>query len=805
MVRKGIHIVYLAMLVLLASTAKAGVVELQFKDSTGGEVLGGIIYSLDGKVFTAFEGARAEVELFHAVSHVVVEAYGFERKKLVLRQEDVQPVIWLKPAIKDLHQVTVIGVGVDAVRRLPNLNGTILTACKKSEKIKPSPLVTNVQTNQARQLFRSTPGLNVWENEAGGLQLNVGARGLDPGRTGHFNTRQNGYDISADPLGYPETYYVPPFIAIESVEVIRGAASLQYGPQFGGMINFKLKTREKEKMKVTSHLSGGSFGYLQSYTGVGGTIGDYQYYTSYQYRHSSGFRPSSHYDQHHVYGSIGRKLGSKTDLRIEYTGMRYLAKQAGGLQDFEYEQNPYQTKRYRNWFKVNWNLASANLTHRFSKSSQVRTTAYGLIATRSSLGDLSPINRPDPMRERDLIQGTYRNWGWETRFSKQYGRTNRKHTLVAGKRLFVGHTHNKQGFGSPDSSANFHFTNPDRPGISDYNFPSLNAAMFAENEFRLTEKLTVTPGVRLEHIRTLANGYFEYRLMAGDQIIFTDTMLESRQQIRSFPLFGLGASYRLNHGRELYANVTQNYRAINFTDMVISNPNLAVDPHLQDESGYNFDLGFRGYLFKRKLWVDASVFYLRYNNRIGLTERVESENGYRRLVTYRTNIGNAYSAGMESYLEGDLLRILELPASHWRANVFVNASITRGEYVSGGSDVEGNQLEFVLPFAGRGGVNLRYRSAFFSWQSSWQSAQFTDATNAVKVNDATRGVVPAFALHDVNVGWRFNKGYVKLAVNNLFNSAYFTRRALTYPGPGIIPGEPRSIFLSVGWDVWTVK
>ena len=44
------------------------------------------------------------------------------------------------------------------------------------------------------------PGLNIFQNDDAGLQLNIGGRGLDPNRTSNFNTRQNGYDISAATL-----------------------------------------------------------------------------------------------------------------------------------------------------------------------------------------------------------------------------------------------------------------------------------------------------------------------------------------------------------------------------------------------------------------------------------------------------------------------------------------------------------------------------------------------------------------------------------------------------------------------------
>ena len=66
----------------------------------------------------------------------------------------------------------------------------------------------------------------------------------EPGLLEH---RQNGVEMSADALGYPESYYSPPIQAVEQIEIVRGAASLQYGTQFGGLINFKLKDAPEDK------------------------------------------------------------------------------------------------------------------------------------------------------------------------------------------------------------------------------------------------------------------------------------------------------------------------------------------------------------------------------------------------------------------------------------------------------------------------------------------------------------------------------------------------------------------------------
>ena len=124
--------------------------------------------------------------------------------------------------------------------RLNTVEGTRIYAGKKNEVILVDQMVGNKASNNARQVYSQFVGLNIYESGDGGLQLSIGGRGLDPNRSANFNTRQNGYDISPDVLGYPESYYTPPAEALSQIQVVRGAAALQYGTQFGGLINFKM-------------------------------------------------------------------------------------------------------------------------------------------------------------------------------------------------------------------------------------------------------------------------------------------------------------------------------------------------------------------------------------------------------------------------------------------------------------------------------------------------------------------------------------------------------------------------------------
>ena len=685
------------------------------------------------------------------------------------------------------------------LRRLNNVEGMAIYAAKKSEVIQLDNLVANLATNNPRQVYKSIAGLNIWESDAAGLQLSIGARGLDPNRTSNFNTRQNGYDISADALGYPESYYTPPTQALQKIEIVRGAASLQYGPQFGGLLNFRLKQGANKPFEISTENTIGSFGLLNTFNSIAGSKNDWNYYAYLQYKKGDGWRPNNSFKQKAAYLHLDKKVGNKWKIGLDLTHMDYLAKQAGGLQDFEFNTTPEISKRNRNWFAVKWNLFALTADYKISKKTKINTRSFLLDAQREALGALNPINRPDPLTERDLIRGNYNNFGNETRLIHRYEIKDQITTFLIGARYYQGFTQNKQGLASDGVDADFNFLNPSDLEKSNYEFPSKNFALFAENLFYLNNKISITPGIRWEYIKTASDGFFKESIVSGDSTLLEIKFEDQKQNKRAFLLAGIGAGYKVAPNLELYTNFSQNYRSINFSDLAIVNPNLIIDSLLSDEKGYNLDLGLRGQLFKEAIQLDLSLFYLNYNNRIGTSEVIiQSNTGLERAVAFRTNVGKASVLGLECYLETNLLQLIQQKERKFQTHIFLNASILQSQYKTADRAIDGNEVELVPNYSLKTGVTLGTKTIKAAYQIGIVGEQFTDATNASFVADATRGIIPRYTVHDLSLSFEYKWIKLQTGVNNILDARYFTRRATAYPGPGIIPSEARGFYLTIG-------
>lgn len=706
--------------------------------------------------------------------------------------------VYLGEKIVELMEVEIDGGQGSVFGRshLRQVEGYAIYAGKKTEVINMAQSKANLATNNGRQVYAKIAGLNIWESDAAGIQLGIGGRGLSPNRTSNFNTRQNGYDISADALGYPESYYSPVPDMVERIEVIRGASSLQYGTQFGGLVNFKMKKAVADKrLHGMAKYSAGSYDFYNATHQLSYGTKKLGFFAAHQYKTGEGFRKYSAFDFHSGYFNFYYTPKRNFSLGADLTKMYYLAQQPGGLTDQQFNRDPYQVNRKRNWFVVNWNLAAVYAEYHFTEKTKLNTRFFGLMSDRKNVGFLGQINRPDIGQPREVMAGTFQNFGNETRLLTHYSIRKKSNTLLVGTRYYQGKTLAQQALASRNNGPWFEFMN-DEADYSDYTFPSRNFAAFAENIFRLSHKLSITPGVRYEHIDTRSDGYYYQRNfdLSGDTLLELKHYSQSKN-IRQFVLGGVGLSYKPFYGVEVFANFSQNYRAINFSDIALVNPNFKVDPNIKDESGYTADIGIRG---SRKKWLsyDFSAFYLQYNNRIG--EVFDRDEFTYVVLRYRTNIGDSYNYGIESFAEIDPIALF-CDSSQWSMPLFVNYSWIHA-YYRGNSEkyvVDGNRVEFVPEHMLRLGASLQYRKLYVGVNYSYISDQYSDATNATDAPNAIYGLIPAYWVTDVSAGVQVRNVKLALHANNVTNNFYYTRRATGYPGPGIIPSEPRTIYLSV--------
>ncbi len=690
--------------------------------------------------------------------------------------------------------------GMNGQGRLPEVEDFRINAGRKNEVIRLGEIDANLAMNNSRQIFGRTPGISIWENDGSGIQLGVASRGLSPNRSWEFNVRMNGYDITPDPMGYPEAYFTPPMEVVENIEIIRGASSLQYGPQFGGLMNFVLRKPDPStRFTAESINTVGSNGLFSTFNYIGGTEGKWDYTAYYQKRRGDGWRENGYFNTDHAHLEVNYAVSNRLKIGTEMTYMTTESQQPGGLTDEQFEANPQQSTRSRNWFSTPWFIPSLNADYLISSKTKLNLKAFGSIAQRNSVGFMQSITQEDDLGNRQVDRDMYHTFGTELRLSTSYSFLGKNQNLVSGIRFYKGNIdRNQRGVGDTGTDMNFDLVEASFPRDLDFN--NTNYAAFVENMFQVTDQLLVTGGIRVEHISSQMEGIL-------NTTNGTPQLLAPETRTRTFALLGVGGEYHLTKTTELYTNFSQAYRPVLISDLTPPATTDVIDPNLKDASGYNFDFGYRGNVGSF-LNFDASFFYLNYSDRIGTITQTNPD-GSR--YQYRTNLGTSVSKGLEAFVEFDPITAFVGNSNfgyiHLFASLafidasyqdFARTSIINGEIVE--SNLAGNRVENAPEKINRYGATYRFKDFSMTWQLSDIGQAFADAGNSVEPNaGATSGLIPAYSVQDLSASYTLKKKYsLKSGVNNLTNESYFTRRAGGYPGPGIMPADGRTFYMTFG-------
>ncbi|MEP7383556.1 MAG: TonB-dependent receptor [Gemmatimonadota bacterium] len=674
---------------------------------------------------------------------------------------------------------------------LPERHGAELLTGKKTEVLLVDSVGANAAQNVARQVLARLPGLVVAETEGSGFPSNgVAVRGLNPTQSVEMNVRQNGVNIAADPYGYNETYYVPPLEAVERVELVRGASGLQYGPQFGGMINYVMKQGDPSRpLSGEIQQTTGSYGLANTYASVGGGHGQWRWFGYAQRRVQDGWRPNSDMRQTSAYGSVAYAPTSSLTATLDYSLLRNRIHMPGGLSDAQWEAGARQSYRARNWLTSPWNIGSLTLDWRLPHGVRLQSVTSALGSSRALVwrnedGGPGALDLVDPVTgrfvAREVEREGFRNVIEELRVLAPYRALSLANTLSAGARWFSG-SMRRQGGGEGSSGADDHFSLAGGAYGYDLRFGQSAASVWIENAVRVSDRLSVTPGVRVEQLRSRIEGY-------------TDTSFAAQARDRRIPLLGVGATWITSRSTSAYANVTQAYRSLDYSALTPIGGVSRIDPHLRDARGVNADLGLHGTLADDRVRFDVGVFRLSYNDRVGLVSRADSAGV---AYTERTNVANSVHRGLEAYVEVTPLAAgagggaLQGALTFFNSFSFIDARYTTGEFRQ-------NRVEYAPRVVERAGVTISHRSVASTVLLSFVGMAFGDANNTRRSDDAVVGRVPAYSVIDWSASVGMGRSLrLQLGVNNLADRHYFTRRTDEYPGPGIIPAIGRSAYVSV--------
>lgn len=685
---------------------------------------------------------------------------------------------------------------------LPDVHQSYITAGKSSQIIDIDKTPANTVEKTVRQVFAKIPGAFAYDMDGSGTQINLALRGLDPHRSWDMNVRQNGVMLNSDLYGYPASHYNPPLESVDRIELVRGTASLQYGAMFGGMLNYVTKQPDSMRNFTFENQSGaGSFGLLSTYNALGGRHGKVTWQTYFYRRSSEGYRDNGASTSEAHFASVAWQISPTLQLKAELGHSKYLYQIPGPLTDSMFREDPRQATRSRNYYSPDIWVPSLTLDGKIGPKTHFSWIVSHLRGDRNSVQFLGAADKVDAINPQTLQYTNrqvdidhFNSSTTEARIAHYYQIGKLNAVLAGGFRLIYNDL-NRLQIGKGTTGSDFDLTLLDPNWGRDLHYKTKNAAVFVENLLYISSKFSISPGFRIERGLTEMTGVI--RALAPDRV---PTDIEHQ-----FALFGCSFQYKPASQIRIYGGISQAYRPVILGEVIPANSLEQVDPNLKDSRGYNAELGLQGQFFENRLHVNATLFQLQYNDRIGQQAFEDANNN---VYYLKTNIGDSRTNGVEFYAEGVLYKTTESILSIFTATAYMDGRYVTGSLASGteNKELSGNRLESVPQWTSRSGLQAGWRIWNLALQYSYVGETYSDPFNTkTPVANGTRGIVPAYSLLDAHLSVAITPSLrIRISGNNLADKQYFTKRPSIYPGPGVWSSDGRSfvgtLMFTLGWD-----
>ncbi len=610
------------------------------------------------------------------------------------------------------------------------------------------------------EAMRGVPGVKVVESTGTGnsdTKLNIGVRGLDPRLSSRSTLLLDEIPIAVAPYGQPQASLFPVSIfSLESIDVVRGGASVRFGPQnVGGVINMRTRAIP-ERFTVAAVSQTDQWGDTMLGLQVGGTKGIFGAEAEYTPRFGEGYRAESAKEIHG--GLLKLQLTPSDTLRIKSTthGWYEESELPGGLYPEAYAEDPRQSLRPLDAFSGRRIGSALDLTWQPSTDFQAQVLGYTTWSSRAyRLADR-------PLSEATLVgmlPRTYNVFGVEPRIAWRFRLAGMTHSLSAGYRRAFEAAHYGESTLDRNTAEEEIKRDDDAQLAAD--------AGYVEDEVGLfSDRVRLNAGLRIEDVRIARRDNLRQELIAAD---YTALLPAGSISWVADPRVTLFASYARSFGSPQFLQIAL----------------ASADEALTEELADTVELGARAQDLG-PFGGELTGFHMRFQDQIEFGD------------TTFENIGETTHTGLEAALSFwpgywvEALDGLEFEAG----DTFLLTEIVAGPY-------EGNEL----PYAPRHSVwweagwesEIGLSVSIDGW---WEASQFSDERNTVaETSTGGAGLIPAFMVWNVRAGWNapIDEHWsidLRAGVKNLLDEAYWYRSDDV--NEGILPSRSRTFYSAMG-------
>jgi Fe(3+) dicitrate transport protein len=657
---------------------------------------------------------------------------------------------------KALPKVVVVGTEEGDVERQP---GAVAIVTEEELHLR--------QPRSTEDALRAVPGVAIKPEEESAIVANIGIRGLS---SADYKTLilEDGVPIAPGLFVGNGRYYNPRIQRMETIEVLKGAASLRYGPStIGGVINYITKQPEDG---VQVEARAGSFNSREATLEVGGSSPskEAQFGAFITHASSDGFMDKG-YDMTDVMIKTGMALGDNQWLSLKYSDYDSEANISyRGIFLQQYKNGVDENPAPGDFFISGRRALDLNHEWDISATAKLSTLVYGSETVRD-YWRYGTNNAASAAAGRwvytDSLNGNNRSFdrfGVDSRLKLQHQLFGVANEAEIGLRA-MNESMNDVTIAATRATPRTGAISRDAVEAAD------SLALYAQNRVAVSDRFALTAGLRVEsYDQTSKNKRAATNNDAGT----------SNTEI----LPGLGATYQINSGLQGFASVYKAFSPALNADAL----NGLQDQKLDAERSINIETGVRG--AREQLTYELTFFRMDFDNQI-IPANSNSQ-------FQRTNGGETLHQGLEAALGWELGAGFALSTS---ATYIPDAEFVGARRDANGNITtpDGNRVTYVPEWVTN--LSLEYKTGKLRTALSLHHTgeQFTDVLNTQPITESTSGFftgqIDSYTLLDLSAVYEFSKDLsVSASAKNLTDERYIASLR-----QGIYVGTERSVDVGV--------
>ena len=511
------------------------------------------------------------------------------------------------------------------------------------------------------QVLRKIPGVYVREEDGYGLFPNISMRGVDPTRNNKISVMEDGILTSPAPYSAPSAYYTPNAARMSDIEVFKGGSQIKFGPSnTAGVLNYvstPVPAEETFYFKQTF----GSDNEKRTHVYYGDAIemegGTLSYLLEGFYRENDGFKNIQGVDST---TGINEQVEPMLKLRWEpdTAQYQYFELKVGysdleadetylGLNDQDFKDDPYDRYWGSQWDQINSQQTRTYLKHfiELDSDTSFSTTAYynkfhrnwhklhdvnygagntSLSQAMNEAGGIALLKGQgvagDTLRVRNNNRDYY-SYGIQNELVHEFETGDIGHELTLGTRWHVDEIRREQWNETYDHTGALTAVGA-KGTAGDRRQKTYAASVYVQDKVQLTDKLSVTAGVRSEYINYHHNRYDNGTKGTAQHSPWTG---------------GVGFTYELTDSVDLFGGVHRG--------MTAPSPRGNIASGVGFERSNAYELGARYTNEKHFLKLESALFRTDFDNLI-VPENIATGNDS------DENAGEVRSQGVELVLNG---------------------------------------------------------------------------------------------------------------------------------------------------------